>query len=248
MATLFAKEIWRFLKVWIQTILAPVVNVLLYLLVFISVISDKVEIFKGFSYAEFLIPGLIIMAVLQNAFANSCSSLFQAKQNGSIIFMLLAPLSGMEFYTAFVAACIMRGICVGIVVWIVSCLFLFLPVHNFFIILCFAVLGSGILGALGIIASIWADKWDHISAFQNFVILPLSFLSGVFFSIRSLPSFWSSISIYNPFFYLIDGFRYGFLGVSETSLWLSIVISSIFFVFVSTICIIMLCSGYKLRI
>jgi len=245
--TLFAKEVWRFLKVWVQTILAPVVTVFLYLLVFASVLSDNIEVYKGVGYTEFLIPGLIMMAVLQNAFANSSSSLFQAKQNGSIIFILLSPVSSMEFYLAYVLASIVRGICVGIGVWVVTFIFTISFVYNLMMITGFAVLGSGILGALGLIASIWADKWDHISAFQNFVILPLSFLSGVFFSIESLPPFWSKISYFNPFFYLIDGFRFGFLGVSEISPYFSLMIGSLFFLFVSAVCTAMLKSGYKLR-
>lgn len=247
MLTLFAKEVLRFLKVWIQTIIAPVVTVFLYLLVFASVMSDKTEIYTGFIYTDFLIPGLIMMSVLQNAFANSSSSLFQAKQNGSIIFILLAPISSLEFYLAYISASIVRGICTGTGVWIISFIFAVLPVYNFGIVLTFAVLGSGILGSLGLIASIWADKWDHISAFQNFVILPLSFLSGVFFSIKSLPVFWSKVSYFNPFFYLIDGFRFGFLGVSEVFPWFSLFVGGIFFLFVSIICICMLKSGYKLR-
>lgn len=247
MITLFSKEIWRFLKVSVQTILAPVITSLLYLLVFASVMKDHIEIYSGIDYTEFLIPGLIMMAVLQNAFANSSSSLFQSKQNGSITFVLLAPLSSLEFCLAYIASSIVRGLCVGIGVWVVSCLFAVLPANNFLVIFGFGIIGSGILGGLGLIASIWAVKWDHIAAFQNFVILPLSFLSGVFFSITSLSPFWVKISYFNPFFYLIDGFRCGFLGVSEMPLLLSFIISGGFFLLVSCTCIIMLESGYKLR-
>ena len=247
MITLFLKEIWRFLKVSIQTILAPVITSLLYMLVFASVMKEHLEIYSGIEYTAFLIPGLIMMAVLQNSFANSSSSLFQSKQNGSITFILLAPLSSFEFCLAYIASSITRGLCVGIGVWMVSCFFIVLPVHNFLVIFGFGIIGSGVLGALGLIASIWAVKWDHIAAFQNFVILPLSFLSGVFFSIKSLSPFWVRISYFNPFFYLIDGFRFGFLGVSETSLLLSFMISGFFFLLVSCICIIMLKTGYKLR-
>jgi len=247
MITLFSKETWRFLKVSIQTILAPVITSLLYMLVFASVMKEHLEIYSGVEYTAFLIPGLIMMAVLQNSFANSSSSLFQSKQNGSITFILLAPLSSLEFCLAYIAASITRGLCVGIGVWMVSCFFTVLPVNNFFVIFGFGIIGSGVLGALGLIASIWAVKWDHIAAFQNFVILPLSFLSGVFFSIKSLSPFWVRISYFNPFFYLIDGFRFGFLGVSETSLLQSFIISGFFFLLTSCICIIMLKTGYKLR-
>ncbi|MBW2180788.1 MAG: ABC transporter permease [Deltaproteobacteria bacterium] len=217
--TLFAKEVWRFVKVAVQTILTPVVTVMLYLLIFSSVLSEKVEVYQGTNYTTFLVPGLIMMSMIQNAFANSSSSLFQSKLNGSIAFVLLAPISNLEFYAA----------------------------SNLPVLLGFAVLGTGILGTLGLIASIWAEKWDHISAFQNFVILPLSFLSGVFYSIRSLPEFWQKISYYNPFFYMIDGFRYGFLGVSDISVWISMGIVGAFFVTVSLVCLLLLRSGYSLR-
>jgi len=245
--TLFGKEVWRFVKVAVQTILTPVVTVMLYLLIFSSVLSEKVEIYQGVTYTTFLVPGLIMMSMIQNAFANSSSSLFQSKINGSITFVLLAPISHLEFYTAFVGASIMRGIFVGVGVWLAAHLFVHLPVYNFIVLIAFSVLGTGILGTLGLVASIWAQKWDHISAFQNFVILPLSFLSGVFYSIRSLPQFWQHVSYYNPFFYMIDGFRYGFLGVSDISVWISVGIVSAFFIAISTMCLLLLRSGYSLR-
>jgi ABC-2 type transport system permease protein len=188
-----------------------------------------------------------MMSMIQNAFANSSSSLFQSKLNGSITFVLLAPISNIEFYAAFIGASIMRGIFVGIGVWIAAHMFVHLPVYNFLVLLGFGVLGTGILGTLGLIASIWAEKWDHISAFQNFVILPLSFLSGVFYSIRSLPEFWQKVSYYNPFFYMIDGFRYGFLGVSDVSVWMNMLIVSAFFITISLVCLALLRSGYSLR-
>jgi len=247
MYTLFSKEMWRFLKVAVQTILTPVVTVMLYLLVFSSVLSKNVEVYRGVGYTAFLVPGLIIMSMLQNSFANSSSSLFQSKQNGSVVFMLLAPLSSLEFYVAFVGASIMRGILVGLGVWMATWLFVPFHIHNVWVLLVFGLAGCGILGGLGLIASIWADKWDHIAAFQNFVILPLSFLSGVFFSIHTLPEIWKKISHYNPFFYMIDGFRYGLLGVSDNSIWISMTIVVVFFVMVSLICLVMLHSGYKLR-
>jgi ABC-2 type transport system permease protein len=245
--TLFAKEVWRFMKVAVQTILTPVVTVMLYLLIFSSVLSEKVEIYQDITYTMFLVPGLIMMSMIQNAFANSSSSLFQSKLNGSIAFVLLAPISNLEFYAAFIGASIMRGIFVGIGVWIAAHVFVHLPVYSFPVLLGFSMLGTGILGTLGLIASIWAEKWDHISAFQNFVILPLSFLSGVFYSIRSLPEFWQNVSYYNPFFYMIDGFRYGFLGVSDISVWISMVIVGAFFFFISLACLLLLRSGYSLR-
>jgi ABC-2 type transport system permease protein len=245
--TLFNKEMWRFLKVSTQTLLAPIVTVLLYLLVFSSVLSGNIEIYEGISYSSFLIPGLIMMSITQNAFANSSSSLIQSKMMGNIVFMLLAPLSSLEFYLAFVAAAVMRGLFVGFGVWLASIFFVQLPVYHFGIILGFAILGSAILGALGIIVALWAEKWDHIAGFTNFVIIPASFLSGVFYSIYSLPSFWQQVSYFNPFFYIIDGFRYGFLGVSDTSVMLSFVICLSFFIVVTALCLWLLEIGYKIR-
>ncbi len=247
MYTLFAKEVWRFLKVTIQTIITPVVSVVLYLLVFSSVLSKHVEIYEGISYTVFLIPGLIMMSVLQNAFANNSSSIFQSKINGNIIFMLLSPLSNLEIYIAYTAAGILRGVLVGICAWLATCWFAVLPVYNPWILIIFAVLGSGILSSLGMISAISADKWDHIAAFQNFVILPLSFLSGSFYSITILPEFWQSASRLNPFFYMIDGFRYGFLGRSDTSAMFSLAVVGCFFVLVSSLCLLILHKGYKLR-
>ena len=245
--TLFAKEVRRFLKVSIQTILAPVVTVLLYLLVFSSVLPAHTEVYPGVSYANFLVPGLIIMAILQNAFANSSSSLYQAKQNGNLVFMQLAPISDIEFYLAFVGAAIVRGVLVGLGVWLTTIVFVAPVCYNAWIIGTFAILGCGLLGALGLIAAVISDKWDHLSAFQNFVILPLSFLSGVFYSIHQLPPFWTKLSWYNPFFYMIDGFRYGFLGVSDAAVSFSFLIVASFFAAVSAFAVGLLHSGYKMR-
>ena len=247
MLTLFLKEMWRFLKVAIQTILTPVVTVLLYLLVFSSVLKDRLEVYDGINYVKFLIPGLVIMAMLQNAFANSSSSVFQSKMNRNITFMLLAPLSDFEVYTAYVMACIVRGLMVGAGVWVTSFFFDIIWINNFSLVLIFGFLGCGILGALGLLGSVCAEKWDHIAAFQNFVILPLSFLSGVFFSIHTLPPFWEKVSYYNPFFYMVDGFRHGFLGVSDTNPLHSLIITAIFFIVVSIVNLMVLKSGYKLR-
>jgi ABC-2 type transport system permease protein len=245
--TLFWKEVWRFLKVSVQTILTPVVTVLLYLLVFSSVLSERLEVYKGVHYVTFLIPGLIIMSMLQNAFANSSSSLFQSKMNRNIVFMLLAPLSNLEIYIAYIAACVVRGIFVGAGVWITAFFFETVWIHNIPLTLAFSFLGCGILGALGLMGAVCSEKWDHIAAFQNFVILPLSFLSGVFFSIHTLPAFWKQVSYYNPFFYMVDGFRYAFLGVSDTNPLLSLVITTLFFILISIAGLMLLKSGYKLR-
>jgi ABC-2 type transport system permease protein len=245
--TLFKKELLRFWRVGFQTVAAPVMTALLYLLIFSHVLGSRVEVYQGVPYTVFLIPGLIMMSVLQNAFANSSSSLIQSKVMGNIIFVLLTPLSYIEFFAAFLAASIIRGLCVGFSIYLVSICFIDLPLNHPWIILAFATFGSGMLGAFGIIAGLWAEKFDQMAAFQNFVIMPLSFLSGVFYSIHSLPPIWQTVSHFNPFFYMIDGFRFGFFGMSDISPWfsLSVVIGS--FILLSVVTIGMLKAGYKLR-
>ena len=245
--TLFKKELLRFWRVAFQTVAAPVMTALLYLLIFSHVLGEKVEVYPGVPYTVFLIPGLIMMSVLQNAFANSSSSLIQSKVMGSIIFVLLTPLSYLEFFLAFLAAAIIRGLAVGVCIYFVAIFFIDLPIVHPFMILAFAFFGTALLGTFGIIAGIWADKFDQMAAFQNFIIMPLSFLSGVFYSIHSLPSFWQKVSHFNPFFYMIDGFRYGFFGVSDISPWISLAIVAASFFVLSLLTLKMLKSGYKLR-
>ena len=245
--TLFYKEILRFGKVLLQTLIAPVITSLLYLLVFGHVLTGRVEVFPGVSYIAFLVPGLVMMSVIQNAFANSSSSLIQSKVTGNILFILLTPLSHMEFFLAFIAAAAVRGLIVGLGVFLVAIFFVDVPVQHLGYILLFALLGSAVLGTLGVIAGIWAEKFDQLAGFQNFIILPLSFLSGVFYSIHSLPLFWQRLSHFNPFFYMIDGFRYGFFGVSDVSPLLSLAVVALFFVTLSGLTLLMLKTGYKLR-
>ena len=245
--TLFYKEILRFGKVLLQTLIAPVITSLLYLMVFGHVLTGRVEVFPGVSYIAFLVPGLVMMSVIQNAFANSSSSLIQSKVTGNILFILLTPLSHMEFFLAFIAAAAVRGLIVGLGVFLVAIFFVDVPVQHLGYILLFALLGSAVLGTLGVIAGIWAEKFDQLAGFQNFIILPLSFLSGVFYSIHSLPLFWQRLSHFNPFFYMIDGFRYGFFGVSDVSPLLSLAVVALFFVALSGLTLLMLKTGYKLR-
>jgi ABC-2 type transport system permease protein len=244
--TLFKKELLRFWRVSFQTVAAPVMTALLYLLVFSHVLEGRVQV-HGLNYTSFLIPGLIMMSVLQNAFANSSSSLIQSKVMGNLVFVLLTPLSYLEFFLAFLLASVVRGVAVGLGIYLVAIVFIDLPMAHPLLVLMFAVAGSAFLGAFGIIAGIWADKFDQMAAFQNFIIMPLSFLSGVFYSIHSLPPFWQTVSHLNPFFYMIDGFRYGFFGVSDISplISLSIVLGSFFAI--SWLALTMLKSGYKLR-
>jgi ABC-2 type transport system permease protein len=206
-----------------------------------------VQIYPGVRYTSFLIPGLAMMSLLQNAFANSSSSLIQSKITGNIVFILLPPLSHLEFFGAYVLASAVRGVVVGLGVFVITALFVPVPVQNPLWIVAFALLGSAILGTLGIIAGIWADKFDQLAAFQNFVIVPLTFLSGVFYSIHSLPPFWQKVSHFNPFFYMIDGFRYGFFGVSDVSPNLSLAIVGGSLLALSFATLSLLKRGYKLR-
>lgn len=245
--TLFYKEVLRFGKVLLQTLIAPVITALLYLLVFGHVFEGRVQAFDGVSYTMFLVPGLVMMSVIQNAFANSSSSLIQSKVTGNIVFMMLTPLSHLEFFLAFVLAAVVRAVLVGVGVYLVALVFTTVPVQHPGFILLFMLLSSASLGALGVIAGIWAEKFDQLAGFQNFIILPLSFLSGVFYSIRSLPEIWQTLSHLNPFFYMIDGFRYGFFGVSDMAPSVSLAVATLFFAVLSGITLMLLKSGYKMR-
>ena len=245
--TLFHKELLRFWKVSFQTILAPIVSTLLYLLIFSHILESRIQVYPGISYTQFLIPGLIIMAILQNAFANSSSSLIQSKISGNIIFVLLSPLSYFEFFGAYLLASVIRGVLVGLGVSIMVFEFYEVPKQFPFWIVLFVLLGSMLLGVLGIIAGICSDKFDQLAAFQNFIILPFTFLSGVFYSVLSLSPVWQKFSYVNPFFYIVDGFRYGFLGVSDVSPYMSLtaVIACLFII--SLLTLNMLKTGYKIR-
>lgn len=245
--TLFYKELLRFWKVAFQTVAAPILTSLLYLLIFAHALEGRVTVYDNVAYSAFLVPGLVMMSVLQNAFANSSSSLIQSKVTGNVVFMLLPPISYLEFFGAYVLAAVARGLVVGCGVLAVTVWFVDLPFKAPLWVLAFALLGSAILGAMGLIAGIWADKFDQLAAFQNFVIMPLTFLSGVFYSIHSLPAFWQTLSHLNPFFYMIDGFRYGFFGVSDVAPAASLAVVSVSFCVLSGIALGMLQSGYKLR-
>ena len=245
--TLFYKEVLRFTKVLLQTVAAPVVTALLYLLVFGHALAGRVDVFPGVSYVAFLVPGLVMMSVIQNAFANGSSSLIQSKVTGNLVFILLTPLSHLEFFVAFVAAALLRGLLVGVGVYLVALPFIELPLAHPWWLLAFAVLGAAVPAVLGVIAGIWAIKFDQLAGFQNFVILPLSFLSGVFYSIQGLPPFWRTLSQFNPFFYAIDGFRYGFFGVGDTSPLASLGIMAAFLFLLSALTLYLLRIGYRLR-
>ncbi|MCX7960048.1 MAG: ABC transporter permease [Burkholderiales bacterium] len=245
--TLFAKEVLRFWKVIFQTVAAPVLTALLYLVVFVQALEGRGPAPGGGAWGEFLVPGLAMMSVLQNAFANSSSSLIQSKITGNLVFVLLAPISHLEFYAAYVAAAVVRGLVVGAGVLAATAPFVELrPVAPLWS-LAFALLGAATLGALGLVAGVLADKFDQLAAFQNFVVLPLTFLAGVFYSVEALPVVWRAASHFNPFFYLVDGFRYGFLGVSDVAPLASLAVAAVSFAAITAATLALLKSGYKLR-
>ena len=246
-ATLCYKELLRFFKVSVQTVAAPVLTALLYLVIFGHALEGRLQVYDGVRYTSFLVPGLVMMSVLQNAFANSSSSLIQSKITGNIVFVLLAPISYAEFFAAYVVAAIIRGLVVGAGVLAVTVWFVELRIQAPLWVLAFALLGAALLGTLGLVAAVVSDKIDQVAAFQNFVIVPLSFLSGVFYSIHSLPAFWQRLSHANPFFYMVDGFRYGFFGASDFPPLASLAIVAAFLLAVSSASLWLLKSGYKLR-
>ena len=244
---LFRKELLRFWKVAFQTVAAPVLTAVLYLLIFGHVLENRVEAFPGVGYTSFLIPGLVMMSVLQNAFANSSSSLIQSKITGNLVFLLLTPLSPTAWYAAYVGASVLRGLVVGTGVLAVTVWFAPLKVAEPWWILVFGVFGAGLMGSLGLIAGLWADKFDQMAAFQNFIVMPMTFLSGVFYSVHSLPPFWQAVSHLNPFFYMTDGFRRGFFGVSDVPPWASLGVVAVSFALVAGIALRLLHLGYKIR-
>ena len=244
---LLYKEVLRFWKVSFQTVAAPVLTAVMYLLIFGHVLEDHVKVYDSISYTAFLVPGLVMMSVLQNSFSNSSSSLIQSKIMGNLVFLLLTPLSHWSWFFAYVGSSVARGLLVGASVFLVTAWFAAPGVVAPLWIVVFALLGAALLGTLGLIAGLWAEKFDQLAAFQNFVIMPMTFLSGVFYSIHSLPAFWQGLSHLNPFFYMIDGFRYGFFGQSDVSPWLSLAIVAVALAAASALALHLLRIGYKMR-
>ena len=244
---LFYKEVLRFWKVSFQTIAAPVLTAVLYLMIFGHVMANRVQVYDQVGYTAFILPGLVMMSLLQNSFANSSSSMVQSKIMGNLVFILLTPLSHWSWFFAYVLSAMVRGVAVGLGVLLVTAWFVPLTFVYPIWIVVLALLGAAMLGTLGLIAGLWAEKFDQMAAFQNFVIVPMTFLSGVFYSIHTLPPLWQLASHFNPFFYMIDGFRFGFFGVSDVSPWLSLSLVGGALVLVSGLALTLLKTGYKIR-
>lgn len=245
--TLLKKEVMRFWSVLGQTVTAPVITALLYLLVFAQAMAGRAPVYPGIGYTEFLIPGLVMMTVIQNAFANTSSSLTQSKVMGNLVFLQMAPLGPLQWFGAYILAAVIRCLLVMIAMLVVTVPFVQLHFAQPLAALAMFLLASASLATLGMIAGIYAEKFDHIAAFTNFFITPLSFLSGVFYSVHALPPLWFKASHLNPFFYMIDGFRYGFFGHADVPIALSLLWCTGFFLLVSAICLWMLVTGYRLK-
>lgn len=245
--TLIRKEVARFMNVYTQTIIAPVMTTLLFYAVFALAFGGITRTIGDLPYLEFLAPGLVMMTMVQNAFANTSSSMIIAKVAGNIVDVIMPPLSPVELYVGYVIGGILRGLFVGVAVSLVVFFFVGLSIHSVFHIVAFAILGNMMLSSMGLAAGIWSQKFDHLSAVTNFLVTPLTFLSGTFYSITQLPDFWRDIALYNPFFYMLDGFRYGFVGHADGNVTVGLFVLVAANILISALTLSMLHSGYKMK-
>ncbi|WP_183214450.1 ABC transporter permease [Brevundimonas variabilis] len=245
--TLYLREVRRFWKVGAQTVAAPVVTTLLYMLVFVVALQGARPPLHGTPFAEFVAPGLIMMAMLNNAFANASSSLIQAKIMGTSTDFLTPPLSPLELTIGFSLGAATRGLAVGLVTAICVLPFARMGIANLAAIAWFGLIASLFMGMVGVLAGLWSEKFDHLSAVQNFVVMPMTFLSGTFYLVENLPEPFATISHWNPFFYLIDGFRYGFIGQAEGNLMIGVIMSAVLTVAMAAACWLVFRSGWRLK-
>ncbi|MDO3378460.1 ABC transporter permease [Geoalkalibacter halelectricus] len=245
--TLLRREVLRFLKVAGQTLLTPIITASLYLFVFGATLGERIQVLEGFSYAQFVVPGLILMGVINNSFANSSSSLFVARYIGNILDLLVTPISPRQFILAYTLASMLRGLLVGLAVWAISTFFAQMPWASPLAALGMALLASFLFAQFGIIAALYANTFDALSMFNNFLILPLIYLGGVFYPISILPPVWEGLSRLNPLFYLIDGFRHALLGVGDTSLPTAFAAAAGMSLVLFSWAAILIARGYKLR-
>ena len=245
--TLYIKELRRFTKIPGQTILAPAATTLLFMVIFSTAIGNSRNEYILTDFKSFLFPGLVMMTIIQNAFMNNSSSLLMSKVQGNIVDLLMPPISNFQIIVSFILVGVTRGLTVAIAAAIFMLPFVQIEIYSFIVVLFFAVISSAILSLIGLLTGIWADKWDHLGTIDNFIIIPLSFLSGTFYSIKILPEFIQKLSLFNPFFYMIDGFRYGFIGSSDVNITISIQILMLCFIILLFFSYLILQSGYKLR-
>ena len=245
--TLYIKELRRFTKIPGQTILAPAATTLLFMVIFSTAIGSSRNEYILTDFKSFLFPGLIMMTIIQNAFMNNSSSILMSKVQGNIVDLLMPPISNFQIIVSFILVGVTRGLTVAIAAAIFMLPFVQIEIYSFTVVLFFAVISSAILSLIGLLTGIWADKWDHLGTIDNFIIIPLSFLSGTFYSIKILPEFIQKLSLFNPFFYMIDGFRYGFIGSSDVNIMTSIQILILCFIILLFFSYLILQSGYKLR-
>ena len=245
--TLFKKEVFRFFKVGIQTVVGPAISSLLFLAVFSLALGRSVNQINNVNLAEFIAPGLIMMTMLQNSFANPASSIGQSKFQGNIVDILMAPLSDYELALGYIFGAVARGVICGLVTFFGIILFIPLSIYSYFALFFFTLMGCFMMGTMGTMVGIWADKWDQQQGITNFIVLPLTFLSGTFYSISRLPEFWQNFALFNPFFYNIDGFRYAFIGKSDSQLFLGAIILIFLNICLFFLCYLMFKKGYKLK-
>ena len=245
--SLIKKEVYRFFKVGIQTIIGPAISSLLFLAVFSLALGRSIDSINGVSLAEFIAPGLIMMTMLQNSFANSASSIGQAKFQGNIIDVLMAPLNDLELTFGYILGSVVRGLICGLVTSLGIVFFVQIEIHSYVNLIFYSFMGCLMMGCLGTMVGIWADKWDQQQGITNFIVLPLTFLSGTFYSISRLPEFWQNFALFNPFFYNIDGFRYAFIGQSDSQILFGGIILIFLNICLFFLCYLMFKKGYKLK-
>ena len=245
--TLYQREVRRFWKVGTQTLAAPVVTALLYMLVFVVAVKGAAPPIAGVDFATFVAPGLIMMQILNNAFSNSSSSMLQAKMNGLIGDFLTPPLSPLEQVLGFTLGAATRGVAVGAVTALAVLPFAHVSIAHWWAVIYFGVGASLIMGMVGLMAAIWSVKFDHIAAVGNFIIMPMTFLSGTFYTVSRLPEPFRTATHYNPFFYLIAGFRYGFIDHVDGSLLVGVAMTAVLTVLLGAGCLWMFVTGYKMK-
>jgi ABC-2 type transport system permease protein len=245
--TLVQREISRFLIVYMQTIIAPIITTLLFYTVFALAFGGAQRYIGDVPFLAFLAPGLIMMNMAQNAFSNTSSSLVIAKMQGNIVDILMPPLSDFELLVGFTVGSVVRGLVVGMATLAAVAVFVPVHIHSWSLILVFALLGAMLMGSLGFATGIWSEKFDHLATVTNFIITPLTFLSGTFYSVNSLPEFWRGLALYNPFFYMIDGFRAGFIGHADGSILTGILLLVSLNILLAGLVLWMLRTGYKMK-